>query len=266
MAFNTPLILLAGQAGSGKDTVGGFLARTYNATTISLADPIKRFAFAVFEFAEDQLWGPSGMRDLADLRFDSPQVVSRVNVNYSAISNDWVEEVLPDIDGDEWNDATLLLDEWFNQTLSRVFLGQGLSPRVVLQTLGTEWGRSIKENIWVDYATKAARRLLTGGYEYQHTTGLMTSTDKAPDYTVITDGRFRNEILAIREANGVALRIVRPVERFVGNHQSVAELAGIPDHFFTEVLANTTTLEDLFAKVADHMLFAYGDARGAITK
>lgn len=273
MAFNTPLILLAGQANAGKDTVGDFLASTYNAITVSLADPIKRFAKHVFEFTDDQLWGPSETRDVIDPRFNDTTVVGRVNVNYSALSNDWVDGVLPGLNGEDWDTAITLLDSWFNDVLKRAF-EEGLSPRWVLQTLGTEWGRHLDGNIWVACATATARKLLIGGHTYSHRGGLSTSEKRAPDYVVIKDGRFRNEILAIREVNGDALRIVRPmathditviVPTTTPNHQSEAELTGIPNHFFNDVITNDSGLTELFTKIAHHMLFTFGDQRGLIT-
>jgi len=66
----------------------------------------------------------------------------------------------------------------------------GKSPRQLLQTLGTEWGRQmVCDDLWVLSALRAASR---------------------HDRVVVPDVRFDNEARAIRERGGVVLKVVRP--------------------------------------------------------
>jgi len=78
----------------------------------------------------------------------------------------------------------------------------GRSPRELLQTLGTEWGRDlIHREIWVRRAMQEAK---------QH-----------PN-VVITDVRFNNEAQAIREVGGFVWEIRRLSAGIPGGHSSEA--------------------------------------------
>lgn len=56
------------QAGAGKDTVAEIMARS-GYGRIALADPLKRIVMTVWQFTEEQLWGPSHCRSIPDLRY-----------------------------------------------------------------------------------------------------------------------------------------------------------------------------------------------------
>lgn len=68
-------------------------------------------------------------------------------------------------------------------------LGKEISPRLALQWMGTEAGRNVfGENLW----TASCMNRCRAGSNY-----------------VITDTRFNNEIAAIRENNGIVVRVKR---------------------------------------------------------
>lgn len=93
-----------------------------------------------------------------------------------------------------------------------------LTPRVALQTLGTEWGRSMYEDVWIDYALRNAKRILDDGiWTYSQELGLSPKAIFAepPEGVVITDIRFKNEMDKIRQAGGFLVRVRRP--GFEGN-------------------------------------------------
>lgn len=70
----------------------------------------------------------------------------------------------------------------------------GASPRYVMQTLGTEWGREfIHPDFWINAWTAQARRIAATGRS-----------------VVADDCRFENEASAIRQAGGFVLRLKRP--------------------------------------------------------
>lgn len=54
--------------GAGKDTVARFIADS-GFIQIALADPIKRLAMELWDFSEEQLWGPSELRNEPDRRY-----------------------------------------------------------------------------------------------------------------------------------------------------------------------------------------------------
>lgn len=80
------------------------------------------------------------------------------------------------------------------------------TPRHMMQTLGTEWGRdSINENIWVIVAAKRIQRLCHA----QHDTTI-----------IITDVRFENEADFVRR-HGFLIHVERPDQRIDGStHRS----------------------------------------------
>ncbi len=95
------------------------------------------------------------------------------------------------------------------------------SPRRLLQTLGTEWGRKmIHEEIWV-MAT-------------------MQKIESAPGVNFcITDVRFANEAAAIKARGGVVWRVVRPgfgvLDGETASHESER---GIPDEYVDDEIVN----------------------------
>jgi len=65
----TRIIGIAGKAGSGKDTVADFIQATLNAKRLLFAAIIKRIAERIFNFTDDQLYGPSSERNAPDPRY-----------------------------------------------------------------------------------------------------------------------------------------------------------------------------------------------------
>lgn len=142
-----------------------------------------------------------------------------------------------------------------------------LSPRKFLQYLGTELGRECYQDIWVDYALRVARRILTeDDVVYHRTHGVVRIDDfeewrsladrdqrRAPG-VVIPDVRFRNEVAAIRDAGGQVFRIVRPGAGLTGEtaaHASEVQQFGIADAELDAVIVNDGTVDDLRRKVVE---------------
>jgi hypothetical protein len=70
----------------------------------------------------------------------------------------------------------------------------GRTPRYLMQTLGTEWGRElVADRLWVNVAMAAARAHRDNGYP-----------------VVIDDMRFPNEWTALVGAGGSPVKVVRP--------------------------------------------------------
>jgi hypothetical protein len=253
-----PIILLAGNAGSGKDTVGSYLVENYGAVAVAQADPMKRFAAEIFGFSEDQLWGPSSSRNAPD----QSTVEDREAISYRfqeyvlrALDRELFAQVIPK---PSFAFALDALNGWFGRIRQELDHQIPVSPRLMLQTLGTEWGRHVSRNMWNEYATNTCMKLLAGGYRYSRTEGLILDESMPGyDFGVITDGRFRNEVILTTMKGGSALRINRQnpdkaaVEAGgVKGHASEAELARIPRHFFTALVDNNRDLDHLYAVIA----------------
>jgi len=106
----------------------------------------------------------------------------------------------------------------------------GKSPRQMLQSLGTEWGREIVHpEIWIRIAMeRAAQHMLVGRS------------------VAITDVRFDNEAQAIVEAGGEVWRVVRGGHGCLAvdtaSHQSEA---GVSDHLIARTIDNSGSLDAL---------------------
>jgi hypothetical protein len=105
----------------------------------------------------------------------------------------------------------------------------GKSPRQLLQTLGTEWGRgTVHTEIWIRIAMERAGQHLDF------------------NSVVITDVRFDNEAQAIVDAGGEVWRVTRPGWRClvdaVAAHSSEA---GVSDHLIARTIDNSGSLDDL---------------------
>lgn len=115
----------------------------------------------------------------------------------------------------------------------------GKSPRQLLQSLGTEWGRQIvSEDVWILLALRTAR---------------------AASRAVIPDVRFDNEAQAIRAAGGSVWRVVRPgiscLDPSTAQHSSER---GISPELIDDVILNDGSLERLQGRVDAAILKATG--------
>jgi hypothetical protein len=254
----TPIILIAGRAGSGKDTVGNYLKLHYNAGGVALADPMKRLAAELFGFDEVQLWGPSECRN-AEVPISNITLPSIEGI--MATCKRFVTEM--GIEDKDPNGYKLL--DWYTSQYKVLERNSKISPRVVLQTLGTEWGRAVDPDMWVRHALRVSTKLLSGGQSYHRLTGITSDRATNYDYVVITDGRFRNEVVGVNLVNGVTFHVTRPGQTAgnvgIAGHQSEKELDGIPAHFYTDPIVNNDTFEQLFYHVDSLMAINFGDLR-----
>lgn len=117
----------------------------------------------------------------------------------------------------------------------------GKAPREALQKLGTEWGRTFHEDIWVNCTLRAA-------------IDRMSST--RCEGVVISDIRFKNERNAIKRRGGQIWRIVRAeagLSGSAGEHPSETELTDSPEGYDRIIDNKGGSLEDLAALVAKVM-------------
>jgi hypothetical protein len=103
----------------------------------------------------------------------------------------------------------------------------GCTPRHLMQTLGTEWGRNcVHTELWVKVALARAAA--------------------AQRPVVIDDMRFPNEMEAVRAAGGVCLQIVRPGVERKTSHPSEGQLDNAR---FDCTLVNSGSEDDLYAAI-----------------
>lgn len=240
-----PIIGICGKAGSGKDTAADHIVQEHGFAKVALADLVKRMCKMAFDFADEQLWGPSEMRNEPDFRYPRTWAAKA-----------WAEEVKGKID-QKWS---TVIKETFGEEASKHFL----TTRTVLQHLGTEWGRECYQDVWVDKALQYAKTLieqprLDQGYmaRYEPEIGVFEETEfQGWRYkgVVIPDVRFFNEVRKIKEAGGKLIRVIRPsagLPGAAGTHRSEAEQDLIPNSDFDLVLMNVGTREEFLTNVSN---------------
>lgn len=239
------LIAICGNAGCGKDTAADHLVNNYSFDKISFAGPLKKFGKRVFDFTDDQLYGPSNFRNAIDTRYyawnERVDEMWDMAEGYLALFGPgWAESVIPNYTPKDYH----TLVRWFDKLKEE---HPAISPRIMLQQLGTEWGRNIDKDIWVKAALRKARSL---------------------DKCVITDVRFFNELDLVKKAGGKLVRVHREETDDnasllgMGNHQSEMELTMFTDDMFDAVINNNRSLNDFINSVdnIEHILFGdYND-------
>jgi len=114
----------------------------------------------------------------------------------------------------------------------------GKSPRELMQTLGTEWGRQmIAEDIWI----RCLARAIDGPLDVD-------------DMIVIPDVRFENEANWIRSKGGKIWLIQRPDAPQARAHPSED---GIPAYLLTGIINNVGTLAELHKKINAALLISF---------
>jgi len=110
------IIGISGQACSGKDTAADILVKQYGFVKISLADLMKRICKEVFDFSEEQLWGPSEKRNEPDKRYLSPDgEYLSARKSLQLIGTEWGRKCYEDV----WVDYTMRISK---QLLSNYYL------------------------------------------------------------------------------------------------------------------------------------------------
>lgn len=109
----------------------------------------------------------------------------------------------------------------------------GRSPRELMQSLGTDWGRDqVHPDLWLLLAEQNLEFL---GQTNENATGF-----------VISDLRFENEAEFIRQRGGMVIHVLRPDAAEVNPHLSEA---GVSIHDNDLVLHNDGALDDLFGQL-----------------
>jgi hypothetical protein len=253
------LVAISGQAGAGKDTVADFLVKDHQFAKVSLADPLKRICKDIFDFSDQQLWGPSEMRNQPDKRYPREQHEFTFDTEGKSACKVCGFKTQIFKDGNVIVSEAPPMSAWPQCYLT---------PRYALQLSGTEFGRKCYPNVWIDYALRVSEQLLNEGYSYSQQQGAQARRSHARDGgararhtlpyagVVIPDCRFINEMKVIRAANGKVIRIKRQstsLQEAAAQHASEKEQQSIPDKEFDHVILNDTTIEDLGNKITQFL-------------
>ena len=209
------IIAVCGLAGSGKDTACDYLVRDHGFMKTSFAAPLKEMAKIAFGFTDEQLYGPSSKREEEDTRYPFSGTCPSCGMVCTDYTDEPEENPLPE-------------GHWYECVQCQTSYKKFVTPRLALQTLGTEWGRRLTPNLW---ASAAVNRILLAGH----------------DRWCLSDLRFRNELDAVHGAGGKVVRLTRGSLSY--NHASETGLAGIPLDAFDAVIDNTGTIGELHWKL-----------------
>lgn len=232
--------------GAGKDAAAARLIEKHGFVRIGIADRLKRICKEVFEFTDEQLWGPSDMRNAPDKRYprgtkgaeDWRKKADEAEREYSARHQMVVEEHASMRQLKE--DAT-------------TFASFGwLTPRYALQQLGTQWGRDCFDSVWIEDALRTAKQLVeVDGWRYTEKKGLEFSVNyDKPHGVVFSDVRFNNEFKSIKKAGGKIVRVKRFSWKLFDKsvdtqHQSETEMLSYGDEEFDYIIDNGGDLHHL---------------------
>lgn len=226
------IVYILGEAHSGKSEAAKHL-RKAGFIEISLSDPMKRALMDWYGFTEEQLWGPSELRNAPDERLCRGE------------------------------------DELNGHELSELHPDDYLSPREGLQVLG-EAMRHAYSKTWVRILFRDIAKLeqefglgsvcwydRTKGVQYGELNRLVYEALKLrvrPKRFLVPDVRHRNEHLGLRKVGAKGFRLVSPTQGtgLTGKraeHRSEVEQRTIPDSELDAVIVNDGTLEALYAKI-----------------
>jgi hypothetical protein len=241
------IIGISGLAGSGKDFIADLLVQDHNFIKIALADPIKRVCKDIFDFSDEQLWGPSEMRNKEDKRYWTGErddgFLAKEKAKSMLLSNRIAEGR---------QHLTILEEEIYEEC--KIYL----TPRRALQQLGTQWGRDCYPNVWIDYTLRLADKLLSGGHLYNQKIGLQEDMYNSCTGVVISDCRFKNEMEAIKKKGGKLIRVTRdctkPLADNASLHLSETEQQSIPNSYFDYIIENNHVGLDPLKKLLNKIL------------
>ena len=227
---------ISGKMGSGKDLVYNMLCELsdVNFENKKFAYPIKKIVSILLGCDLDQL---------EDREFKE-----------KPLGEDWIVHWYKDNKGRKSLTKTAL--EAVNHPDAATTGQDMLTPRLLLQLLGTEAGREIiHPNIWVN--ALFADYKVTNDCS-QHSDGLWYTSEHGEEESevtpvypnwIITDVRFPNEAKAIKDKGGILIRIERPgIESHCGK-QHLSETSLDAYDKFDYVIENDGTVQDLIDKV-----------------
>jgi len=257
------IIGISGKIGSGKDLVGSIIQYLiYNKTLVDNKQLIVSYNdFIKLDIIHKRVnwkivkWADS-LKDIVCILLNC----TREQLEDTEFKN---KEL-----GEEWNcyitpqglKTQICIDEQYNKQI--------LTPRKLLQLLGTECGRQIiHPNIWVNVVMN--NYILDEGYSYDakiindNTLKITSNATKFnhgyPNW-IITDTRFPNEANAIRNNKGINIRVQREIEntplgigKVIRVNEHISETA-LDFYRFDYVINNNGTINELIDKVKEILI------------
>lgn len=132
-----------------------------------------------------------------------------------------------------------------------------ITPRLLLQRIGTEVGREISPNIWIDSLFKEYDNIINHIKSKLRRKGFSISPnfENYPNW-IITDVRFPNEAKAIKNRDGLLIRVNRQTQEELDREQIItfpheSEIALDNYEHFDYIIDNNNCIECLIEKVKE---------------
>ena len=272
--MKTNLIGISGKIGSGKDTVGKILQylnsfNKYSNSNIKTLIEEDNATDIYRHFSNYQIKKYAGkLKDIVCLLIGCTreQLEDREFKN-KELGEEWSRTVwhiqsnhnrLDTYNSKEEAESDLShYDENYNQEVYIASEEIVMTPRLMLQLLGTEAGRQIiHPNVWVNALFADYKKEWNGKTFFAHGIGREVREGVFPNW-IITDVRFPNEVKAIQDRGGIVIRINRTAgsvlinndTHSVTDHQHPSETALDYCNDFDYVIENDGSIEDLIDKV-----------------
>ena len=138
---------------------------------------------------------------------------------------------------------TVYLDIYSAEEVNDIFIQETISvtPRLLLQTIGTDIVRTINPDIWVN-------SLMNDYISYADAINGTSKIKKLYPNWIIADVRFLNEVKAIKKKDGIVIRINRE-SAYNSTHSSETALDDYEDFDYT--IDNNNCIDCLIEKVKE---------------
>lgn len=204
------IIGIAGEKKHGKDTVANYLVERYQFNKIAFANKLRKICSNAFP------------------NVDFYDEANKETPFQIPIKNNWqhVDSILAQMEGD----YLLTEDQTLRISGAMYIKNTFTSVRDILQFIGTD----------------VLRNLVDPDYHFNSVARVITST---PVNHVISDVRFPNERIGLKNLNALTILVQRPsMERDASSGHASENSLGSPADYDV-VIVNDGTLEDLYAKV-----------------
>jgi hypothetical protein len=238
------IIAVFGKSKSGKNTVGDMIAASRKGVTqIAFADRLKQLCAELFDLKPSDLSTDEGKARPTALPCPTCPMCGSIDVEIApttmAFSSFYDQPIV------NYKGARQLTCRACGAPGSPESFKGFWTPRMILQHVATEGIRRVDPMVWARIAARSAVSLLDARGQ--------VSGDRLTTLVVLTDGRFRSELAAVRSVGGIAWRVRRPetdgASVGIAGHVSETEIDGIPDEDFDAVITNDGTLDDLLHSV-----------------
>ena len=259
------IIGVSGKIGAGKDLVGKIIQYLVNDSKWPFDDAVVSFdtflgAGSTYQNANWKIVKfANKLKECVSLILNIPREdLEKIEVKNSELPNDWCTVKFKASNGEYYHFGTLDEIPTYNKHGYDV---EKMTVRTLLQKFGTEVGRSIHSNFWVNALFSEYKIIGTKinddfkGHPYD---ALETEMKEVYPNWIITDMRFENELEAIKSREGITIRVNRG--KWTGLEKEIIECNQHPSETaldnatFDYVLDNNGTIEELIVKVEEILI------------